>query len=114
MSIGMTMAEYWDEDCCLTKYYRKAQDLRNERLNEQLWIQGAYIYEALCCASPLFRSLSKNAKAVPYRDKPFNFGGSSAVEDATTEKKRYAKNMDIFMAKMAVINRQHKEVNANG
>ena len=102
----------------LTRYYRKAQDLRNERRNEELWIQGAYIYEALCCASPLFRSLTKNAKPAKYRDKPYPLKGNDMPEKkATQEEKHYNKQFELFTAKMEAINRQkakHKEVMTDG
>ena len=47
LSIGMTPEQYWDGDPTLTKYYRKADEIKKERLNEELWLQGMYIYEAL-------------------------------------------------------------------
>ena len=44
----MTYDQYWNDDCQLVKFYRKAHKLKNEQKNQELWLQGMYIYEALC------------------------------------------------------------------
>ena len=72
LSIGMTPEQYWNEDCCLVKYYRKAFRLQRERDNERLWLQGMYIYEALCDVSPLLRAFArKGTKAIEYSSEPY-------------------------------------------
>ena len=47
LSIGMTPEQYWDGDCMLAKYYRKAQELRRQERNTELWLQGLYVYDAV-------------------------------------------------------------------
>ena len=73
MSIGMTYDEFWNQDVRLVEVYRKAAELRDKRRNQELWLQGMYIYEALCDASPLFRfSMKKGAiKPDPYVKEPY-------------------------------------------
>lgn len=72
LSIGMTAEQFWEQDCCLTKYYRKAFELQQDRKNEELWLQGMYIYEALGDVSPLLHAFAKpGTKAHPYPDKPY-------------------------------------------
>ena len=73
MSIGMTYDEFWNQDVELVKVYRKANDLRDKRRNQELWLQGMYIYEALCDASPLFRFSMKKGivKPEPYTKEPY-------------------------------------------
>lgn len=73
MSIGMTYDEFWNQDVALVKVYRKANDLRDKRRNQELWLQGMYFYEALCDASPLFRFTMKNGivKPEPYVNEPY-------------------------------------------
>lgn len=72
MSIGMTYNEFWNEDVELVKYYREADELRLKRNNQLAWLQGMYIYEALCDASPLFRFTMKGkVKAEPYAKEPY-------------------------------------------
>jgi len=68
----MTPAQYWDEDCQLAKWYRKADELRRKRKNEELWLQGMYIYEALCCVAPVLHAMAKGGtKPAPYPTKPY-------------------------------------------
>ena len=73
MSIGMTYDEFWNQDVRLVEVYRKAAELRDKRRNQELWLQGMYIYEALCDASPLFRfSMKKGSvKPEPYVKEPY-------------------------------------------
>ena len=73
MSIGMSYDEFWNGDVHMVKAYRKAYELREKRRNQELWMQGAYIYEALCDASPLFRFTMKKGviKPEPYVKEPY-------------------------------------------
>ena len=81
LSIGMTYEQYWEGDCTLTKYYRKADEIRKERLNEELWLQGMYFYEALCDVSPVLNAFAKKGtKPQPYSSKPY------AITEAQTKK----------------------------
>ena len=82
MSIGMTYDEFWNQDVRLVETYRKAAELRDKRRNQELWLQGMYIYEALCDASPLFRfSMKKGAiKPEPYAKEPYPITAAEARE----------------------------------
>ncbi|MGN0558377.1 MAG: hypothetical protein ACI4IS_02885 [Acutalibacteraceae bacterium] len=72
LSIGMTYEQYWDGDCCLTKYYRKAYELKRDRENERAWLQGMYVYEALCDVAPIIRAFAKaGTKPLEYPEKPY-------------------------------------------
>ena len=72
LAIGMTYEQYWEGDCTLAKYYRKADEIKKERRNEELWLQGMYIYEALCDVSPVLHAFAKKGtKPQPYSEKPY-------------------------------------------
>lgn len=72
LSIGMTPDQYWKQDCELVKAYRKADDIRRKRVNQEAWLHGAYIYHALCDVAPILHAFAKNGtEALPYLDKPF-------------------------------------------
>lgn len=67
LSIGMTEEQYWDKDCTLVKAYYKAEELRESRRNQEMWLQGAYFYDALCRVSPVLHAFAKKGvKPVPY------------------------------------------------
>jgi hypothetical protein len=72
LSIGMTYDQYWNEDCELPKYYRQAHELKTTRKNQELWLQGMYIYEALCDVSPVLHAFAKKGtKPQPYTERPY-------------------------------------------
>lgn len=72
LAIGMTYDQYWNDDCQLVKYYRKAHKLKNEQKNQELWLQGMYIYEALCNVSPVLHAFAKRGtRPLPYPEKPY-------------------------------------------
>lgn len=79
LSIGMSVTEFYDASPCLAEHYRRAYRLRTERKNREAWLAGAYIYEALCDAAPLFRSLAPSGtKAHPYPAEPYPLTGVEA------------------------------------
>lgn len=72
MSIGMSYDEFWNQDVSLVKAYMKADELKRSRLNELSWLQGLYIYEALCDVAPIFQAFAKKGtKPSPYAKEPF-------------------------------------------
>lgn len=68
----MSYEQFWEQDCRMVKFYRQAQKIKDERYDNQAWLQGLYFYSALCNASPLFRDFTKGTvKATPYQSEPF-------------------------------------------
>ncbi len=108
LSIGMTPEQFWDGDCTLVKYFRKAEELRNDRRNQELWLQGMYIYEALCDVAPILRAfVAKGAKPTPYSEKPYPLNNKQSVRDEEEKQRRLAEKGKRFMeAKMASINKR--------
>lgn len=99
LSIGMTYDQFWDQDCLLVKAYRKADQLRNQRKNEELWLQGMYIYDAFCCVAPVLHSMAKGGtKPTPYPDRPYPITPDQVEQErARKEKERIARIKDRFM-----------------
>lgn len=108
ISIGMTPSQFWDEDVCLAKYYRKADELNRKRKNQELWLQGMYVYEAILDCVPVLHAFAgKGAKPVPYPDAPYPL----TEEDSREEKERkeraeYEKIKRSFLAKKERINKE--------
>lgn len=72
LSIGMTYEQFWEGDPILAKCYREADEIKAERKNQELWLQGMYIYEALCDVSPVLHAFAKRGtKANPYSERPY-------------------------------------------
>lgn len=92
LSIGMSSSQFWDEDCQLAKNYRKASEIRSRQKNEELWLQGAYIYHALCCASPLLHAFAKaGTTAEPYPDKPYPLSKRENIQRREEEERKNRK-----------------------
>lgn len=47
MALGMSYEDYWRGDPEMARAYREAHKLRIKMKNEELWLQGLYIYNAL-------------------------------------------------------------------
>lgn len=72
MSIGMTYDEFWHGDVNMVRAYRKAQELRDKRKNQELWLQGMYVYEAICDVAPILHAFAKKGtKPEPYAKEPY-------------------------------------------
>lgn len=75
MAIGMSFAEYWEGDPKLAQYYRKAYLIKQEEINNNAWLQGMYIYDAVSTA--LHNALRGMGKSKPpirdYASKPYEF-----------------------------------------
>lgn len=88
LSIGMTKEQYWDRDCCLVKSYRKAEELRRERVNQELWLQGMYFYDALARISPILHAFAKKGtKAQPYVEEAYPIN-KKKMEDVKVKKEK--------------------------
>lgn len=104
LSIGMTEEQYWDRDCCLVKFYRQAEDLRKERVNEEAWLQGMYVYDAIARIAPILHAFAKKGtKAQPYVEEAYPI--NKKTMDKVKLKKEKAKSnkglqyMQAYMAK---------------
>ena len=101
MSIGMTPEQYWDGDCTLAKAYRKAEELRTERRNQEMWLQGMYIYEAICDVSPILHAFArKGAKPHPYPEKPYAITEKQIREQREEKARKLAEKGKRFMEAM--------------
>ena len=112
LSIGMPSEEFWRGDSTLVKAYQKAEELRKDRKNQELWWQGMYIYDALCAASPLFRAFGKKgAKAAPYAKEPYDIHPKKKAkkEKASPEKQQMLKMKSIMQAFMMNTNKSKKK-----
>lgn len=110
LSIGMTEEQYWDKDCLLVKYYREAEELRNEKLNQQAWLQGMYIYDALNRVAPILHAFAKKGtKAQPYVEQAYPISKRSAQEARENEEKVKAQKGIRFMEAYMVQNNKRFE-----
>lgn len=66
----MTFDQYWYGDVWLSKVYLEADRVRKEQINQKLWLQGMYFYDAISCSlQNAFRK--KTDKPAVYPEKPY-------------------------------------------
>lgn len=112
LMLGMSIDDYWNGDPQLAKYYRKSDKLKQQRMNEQLWLQGLYIYEAISDLAPILQAFAKKGtKARPYPEKPYPMGaeetGEPREEVHADEQER--KGLEFMKAFMAANNAKYKK-----
>ena len=105
MSYGMTYDEFWYKSPYRAKFYKDAHILKVRQTDEEMWIQGMYIYEALCDASPLFRfSMKKGTvKPEPYAKEPYPI---TAAEVRAREEREARQKEEKLKAEFALFAEQ--------
>lgn len=103
MSIGMSYDDFWNGDVSMVIAYRKANELRDKRRNYEFWLQGMYVYEALCDASPLFRfSMKKGTiKPEPYSKEPYPITAAEVREREERKEREMAERLKAEFAAFA-------------
>lgn len=72
MSYGMSYDEYWHGDAYVVKFYKEAHRLKLQAQDENNWMQGMYVYEAILDCSPILHAFSKKGtKPLQYCEKPY-------------------------------------------
>ena len=102
LAMGMTYEQFWDGDANLTAVYRKADEIRRRRRNEELWLEGVYMTEAL--TATVGNMLSKGAKH-QYPSEPFPITVSEQQERKEREEKAKMERIKArFTAKAMSVN----------
>ena len=75
LALGMTPAEFWEGSSCLTKHYREAYVQKQIMFNQQAWLQGIYIHDAVSKAiyNNFNGAFGKKGKAQEYIKEPIDF-----------------------------------------
>lgn len=99
--MGMTPTEYWEESPYLAVAYRKAYRTRRKINNEQAWLQGLYVMDAVAvCLGNVF---SKRGSAkLNYLEKPMDIFPLTEAEKEVLiqeENEKMQKAMESIMRK---------------
>ena len=110
LAIGMTEEQYWDRDSTLVIAYRKAEEIKMNRRNQELWLQGAYFYDALLRVSPILHAFAKrNAKPIPYLSEAYALTEKQAeVKQEEHDKKVYDKGKKMMEGFMVSHNKKYE------
>ena len=111
LSIGMTYEQFWNDDPMLCKYYREAEEMRNEKRNQELWLQGMYVYEAIADLSPRLHAFAKKGtKAQPYPDAPYPITKKQREKIRIEKEKKLFEKGKRFMEALTQQLNKNKEV----
>ena len=108
LHMGMTYEEFWYGPPSLVRAYRKAYDMERHRRNEEMWMQGRYIFEALRCAPLLVGFPEKGYKPSGdgYPDRPYPLSENEAREQ---EIERENENTKRFIEQLEAESKRNKE-----
>lgn len=95
LSIGMTAAEFWNDDPWLAAAYRKADEFRRQKCSEEMWLQGLYIYNAfnVVIGNALRK---KGTPAEKYLEEPIRVTPLSEQEKEEKAEKERRKTIEYF------------------
>lgn len=110
LSIGMSYEQYWDGEADLCRYYREAHNRILREQNAMAWRQGAYVYQALLCAYPLYNALSKKKEAYPYPEEVIPIDNRQAEEIREDKNRRQMEeNMKRMQLLAETLNQKFKK-----
>ena len=105
MSIGLTYDEFWNQDVCMVRAYREAEEWRRRKENEVLWMQGIYIREALL--STVGNMFNKGSK-FEYPKEPYPVTTKQVEEKQERERKSMEERIKADM--LAIAERMRKKM----
>ena len=102
LAMGMTWTQFWIDEPELAAAYRKAEMIRKRRKNEELWLEGIYISEALnATVGNMFTKGQKHQ----YPAEPFPLTADEQQERREREEKARMERMKAaFIAKSLQVN----------
>ncbi len=100
--MGMTWAQFWLDEPELATAYRKADAIRKRRRNEELWLEGIYMTEAL---SATVGNMFTKGQKHQYPAEPFPLTEDEQQERREREEKARMERMKAaFIAKSLQLN----------
>ena len=104
MMYGMSYQDFWYGDPWMVRAYREAFLLKQRKRNEEMWIQGAYIANAVSVAL----NNGFNKRKIDYMKEPFDIFPKTEAEERDEirkERQKIVKNL----TKLAALSKQSKK-----
>ena len=99
LSLGMSYETYWRDDPQIINRYIRAEELRLSRKNQEMWLQGFYIYQAVGSLSPILNALSKEKKARKYLERPIPITDRERAEMEQARVNKIVRKLDALVGK---------------
>lgn len=95
LAIGIDYNLFWKLNPCKLEPFLKARELRLKQRNEEMWLQGVYIYEAVCTA--IYNNFrEKGKKAIQYMEEPIKIFEDTEAEKEIKAKREREKAIKFF------------------
>ena len=98
MAIGIPYDEFWNGDYTRLKFEVEAHKIRLEEKNQELWLQGLYVFDAVSAAVNNAMA-GKGHQKQKYREKPIRITELSE-EEKSAEKE---KTLETFKAQLMTL-----------
>lgn len=93
----MTYEQYWYGDPQMARAYFEADILRQERRNSEMWLMGAYVYDAISRLTPVLHAFAKRGtEPIKYMDAPYELEISRFRQKTEAEKEKEAEREATF------------------
>ena len=115
ITYGMSVKEFWEDNPDLFWAYRFSyytnKKLEQQEMNFQLWLQGAYFFEAVSVA--LANSFSKGKKS-SYAQKPYNLTKEDEEREIQEKKNKLEEQIKNRISQVqAILGKNNKEALPN-
>lgn len=114
MAMGMTYDEFWNCNTKVHKAYRDAWKQKKQYRNWELWMQGAYIYDALLKVAPVMRAALSKTRVDPgkYLEEPYPLTEKEANDREEAKRQARLSRLLAVLDKESEDAKQHqKEAN---
>lgn len=109
LSLGMTYDEYWNGDPTLVRAYREAEKIKQRKKNTEMWMQGSYVYDAMCCLVPSLQAF-RPKPPLKYMNEPYALSEKEYKDRELRDMMRKQDEMrEKFKAQMMAINAKNKK-----
>lgn len=88
MAIGMSYDDYWNGDPDMAQAYIKAHEIKNEQKNQEMWLQGWYVFKAIEISLYNQPAFAKPPKYEPYLKEPVRITPLTEEEREAEEQKK--------------------------
>jgi len=97
----MTYEDYWYGDVMMVRAYYNADLLRRKRINEELWLQGAYFCKALdSTVGNMFRQKGSQMSEYPSKPMELEYGIEEDEEEREAREEQEALYAEAYMNNM--------------
>ena len=93
LSIGMSYNDYWYGEAQMLLRYHNAEKLRQRKRNNELWLQGLYVYMAVGNLVPVLNPFSKEHRAKSYLKDPIPLTEEDRKEKEEKDYQRFKQQM---------------------